>query len=299
MRIVHLSDVHIWRYTWNLRRLMGIRAFWLMDLVTGRARRFHLDRLTAVVERVLSLKPDHVLITGDLTTTALPSEFHEARRLLAPLLTDPKRVTMIPGNHDRTTRRSYWTRRFEGTFGAFMPAADFPWLRWLDDETAILGLDPSRPHFSPRGRLPDNQLQAARALTADPTVRPRRLIVACHYPVAAPERYQQELRHKRMENDQAVSSWLAGIGPHLYCCGHVHAAWAFQPTSLPNQICLNAGAPVMSDPMGLRLPGFLEIGLEEDAVTVIHQAWSGTGWKAVPMLENIRLAGLHEPASPT
>ena len=53
------------------------------------------------------------------------------------------------------------------------------------------------------------------------------------------------------------------------------------------------------DSTGLRLPGFLEIGLEEDAVTVTHQAWSGTGWKAVPMLENIRLAGLHEPASPT
>ena len=55
----------------------------------------------------------------------------------------------------------------------------------------------------------------------------------------------------------------------------------------------------MSDSTDLRLPGFLEMGLEEDAVGVTHQAWSGTGWKAVLMLENIRLAGLHEPASPT
>lgn len=299
MRIVHLSDVHIWRYTSNVRRLMGIRALGMVELLLGRARRFHLERLGAVVDRVLSLEPDHVVITGDLTTTALPSEFREARRLLAPLLTDPKRVTMVPGNHDRTTRRSFRTRRFEGTFGTFMPAAAFPWLRRLDDETAILGLDPTRPHFSPRGRLPEDQLQAARALTADPAGRPRRLIVACHYPVAAPARYERELRLKRLENDQAVGSWLTGIGPHLYCCGHVHAAWAFQPPSLPNQLCLNAGSPVMSDSTGLRLPGFLEIGLEEDAVTVTHQAWSGTGWKAVLMLENIRLAGLHEPASPT
>ena len=154
MRIVHLSDVHIWRYTWNLRRLMGVRAFWMMELLMGRARRFHLDRLEAVVDRVLGLKPDHVVITGDLTTTALPSEFREASRLLAPLLTDPGRVTMVPGNHDRTTRRSFRTRRFEGTFGEFMPAADFPWLRWLDDETAILGLDPTRPHFSRAGGCP-------------------------------------------------------------------------------------------------------------------------------------------------
>jgi len=299
MRIVHLSDIHIWRYTWNARRLMGVRAFWMMELYLGRARRFRLERLGAVVDHVLSLKPDHVVITGDLTTTALPSEYLEVRRLLAPLLTDPLRVTMVPGNHDRTTRRSFRTRRFEGTFGPFMPAASFPWLRWLDDETAILGLDPTRPHFSPRGRLPKAQLEKAQALTADPAERPRRLIIACHYPVVAPSRYQRELHFKRMVNDQAVRSWLVGIGPHLYCCGHVHAAWAFQPHSLPNQICLNAGAPLMSDPTGLRLPGFLEIGLEEDAVTVTHQAWSGTGWKAVPMLANMRLRNLHEPASST
>jgi 3',5'-cyclic AMP phosphodiesterase CpdA len=293
MRIIHLSDVHVWHYSWNLRRLLGVRAFWMLELLRGRASRFHLDRLGAVVDRVLGLKPDHVLITGDLTTTALPSEFREAKRLLEPLLTDPERVTMVPGNHDRTTRRSFLTRRFEEFFGANMAATQFPWLRHLDDETAILGLDPTRPHFSPRGRLPNEQLRAARALTSDPTRLPERLIIACHYPVAAPQQYEQELRFKRMENVQAVASWLAGIGPHLYCCGHVHAAWAFQPPSLPNQLCLNAGSPVMSDPTGLRLPGFLEIDFEGDAVTVIHQAWSGTNWKEVPMLQNIQLEALH------
>ena len=299
MRIIHLSDVHVWRYTWSVRRLLGIRALGMMELLLGRARRFRLDRLGAVVDHVLSLKPDHIVITGDLTTTALPSEFLEARLLLAPLLTDPTRVTMVPGNHDRTTRRSFRTRRFEGTFGQFMPAVTFPWLRWLDDETAILGLDPTRPHFSPRGRLSEVQLQEAQALTADPARRPGRLIVACHYPVVAPARYQRELRFKRMDNDQSVCSWLEGIGPHLYCCGHVHAAWAFQPHSLPNQICLNAGAPLMSDPTGLRLPGFLEIDLEEETVTITHHAWSGTEWKVVPMLTNIRLTKLQEHASST
>ena len=45
----------------------------------------------------------------------------------------------------------------------------------------------------------------------------------------------------------------------------------------------------MRDPTGLRLPGFLEIQLEGDAVTVIHQAWTGAEWKAVPMLQNVCL----------
>jgi hypothetical protein len=297
MKIVHLSDIHVWRYTWNLRHLMGRRALGMMELLMGRARLFQLDRLAEVVDRASSLKPDHILITGDLTTTALPSEFCEALRLLGPLLTDPARVSVLPGNHDRTTNRSFRSRRFETAFGDFMPALTFPWLRRLDHDTLILGLNPTRPRFSPRGRLPADQLAAAGAMIANPRTRPKTLIVACHYPVAAPVRYQRELFHKRMDNERAIRSWLVGIGPHLYCCGHVHAAWAFQPPALPNQICLNAGAPLLRDPTGLRLPGFLEIQLEAGAVTVIHQAWSGSGWKAVPMLQSISLSRLDQTIS--
>ena len=53
----------------------------------------------------------------------------------------------------------------------------------------------------------------------------------------------------------------------------------------------------MRDSTGLRLPGFLEIQLEGDAVTVIHQAWTGSEWTAVPMLQNIGLSTLAEPVS--
>lgn len=295
MKIVHLSDIHIWQYTWDPRQLWGVRALGMAELLLGRARRFRLDRIQEVVDRVQELRPDHVLITGDLTTTALPSEFREAARVLAPLLEDPERVTIVPGNHDRTTRRSFRLRRFEGTFGAYMPELTFPWLRRLDDETAILGLDPTRSHFAPRGALPPDQFKHARELVADPATRPARLIVACHYPVTAPPRYQRELYHKRMNNDREVMAWLGTIGPHLYCCGHVHAAWAFRPKGLPNQLCLNAGAPLMADPTGQRAPGFLEIDLEGDAVRVTHQAWVTDRWQAVPMLPSTSLESLREP----
>ncbi len=294
MKIVHLSDVHVWRYTLDPRQLFGRRALGMMELLMGRARRFQLDRLAAVVDRVAGLAPDHLLITGDLTTTALPAEFRDAARLLGPLLTDPARVTVVPGNHDRATGRSFRTRRFEGSFGAFMPAPEFPWLRRLDGDIGIIGLDPARTRFSPRGRLPADQLAAAQALTAHPDQRPRVLIIACHYPVTAPVRYQRELHHKRIDNDRAIIAWLAGIGPHIYCCGHVHAAWAFQPPSLPNQVCLCAGAPLMRDPTGLRLPGFLELELDGERLSVVHHAWAGTEWTTVPMLQDLNLGALDE-----
>jgi 3',5'-cyclic AMP phosphodiesterase CpdA len=295
MRVIHLSDIHVWRYTWDPRRLMSIRAVGMMDLLLGRARRFQLGRMKAVVERILELDADHILITGDVTTTALPSEFREAKRLLAPLLTDPERVSIVPGNHDRTTTRSFTSRRFEATFGAYMPSLEFPWLRWLDDSTAILGLDPTRPHHAALGKLPSDQLQKARAMTSD-QARFKRLIVACHYPVAAPFPYQRELYNKRLRNEDQVRSWLAGIGRHIYCCGHVHAAWVFQPPCVPNQICINAGAPLMRDPTGLRRAGFMEILLDADTITVTHQAWTGEGWEGVPMLQGLKISETSEAA---
>ncbi|MFO0956295.1 MAG: metallophosphoesterase [Isosphaeraceae bacterium] len=284
MRILHLSDIHVWRYSWNPRHLLGRRLFRTIELLGGRANLFDLLRLDEVIARAADLRPDHVLITGDLTTMAMSSEFREARRRLAPLLGDPSRATVLPGNHDRTTGYSAYSRRFERFFGAFQPAPDFPWLRWLDDDTAILGLDPTRPRVTAKGKIPDRQLAAARQLLENPATRPRRPIIACHYPAAAPSPLDIELARKRMVNQAAVRRWLGGIGPHLYCCGHVHAAWAFHPESIPGELCLNSGAPLQKDPSGLRPPGFLEIVLDDRCVSVTHHAWEHGGWSARPLV---------------
>ncbi|MDB5353157.1 MAG: putative phosphohydrolase [Planctomycetota bacterium] len=286
MRIVHLSDIHVWRLTWNPLRLLNKRPVGMFDLLSGRARKFRLERLEEVVDRVRQLAPDHVLITGDLTTTALPSEFLAARKALNPLLTDPDRATVIPGNHDRYTTGAVRYKKFEGAFGAFAPDGPYPWLRAIDRDTSILGLDPTRSHLSARGYLPPQQLERAKALVADEKTRPKRLIVACHYPVDAPEAYVRELAKKRMVNAASVRPWLATLGPHLYCCGHVHAAWAFHPVGIPEELCLNSGAPLLRDPTGQHLPGFLEIDLNGPDVRVIHHAWSGPEWITVPMVDS-------------
>jgi hypothetical protein len=285
LRIVHLSDIHVWQYSFNPLHLVNKRAVGILSLLAGRAKRFRRERIHAVVQRVLSLAPDHVLITGDLTTTALPAEFLNARRALADLLNDPARATVIPGNHDRYTTGSVRYRIFEEWFGGLAPPGGYPWLRPLDDRTAILGLDATRSHISAQGYLPHDQLERARDLMADHDGWPPRLIVANHYPVVAPRIYAAELAPKRLKNAEVLADWLATLRPHLYCCGHVHAAWAFVPEGLPNQLCLNAGAPLLRDPTGLRLPGFLEIVLHDQDVTVTHHAWAGGEWTERPMVQ--------------
>lgn len=296
MRIIHISDIHIWRYTINPLLLMNKRWFGMAVLMSRRARRFRLERLRGVVDRVLSLDADHVLITGDLTTTALVEEFREAHLGLSDLLRDRERATVIPGNHDRYTPASVRGRLFETWFGAYAPSETYPWLRGLDEETAILGLDPTRAHISARGRLPAGQVERARDLIAGPA-RPRRLIVACHYPLAAPAPLDNELASKRLINAAEVSAWLASIGPHLYCCGHVHAAWAFAPGAVPNQLCLNAGAPLLRDHSGLRPPGFLEITLDDRDVLVVHHGWIDGEWDTRTLYRDTRFFSERTPPS--
>jgi 3',5'-cyclic AMP phosphodiesterase CpdA len=278
LRIVHLSDIHFWRYAYHPLRLLSKRLLGTASLFLGRGRRFRLERVPELVERVRSLEADHLLITGDLTTTALPAEFHHAKTALSGLLHDPSKVTIIPGNHDRYTLRAHRSRRFEHYFGSFSPQGQYPWLRDIDGQTAILGLDPTRAGVSARGMLPHRQLEAAPALLAASNGMTN-LVVACHYPVAAPKGYEHKLARKPIVNAAALVDWLRTIGPHVYCCGHVHAAWAFRPPSIPNQLCLNPGAPLMHDHTGGNLPGFLEITILGRGVSADHHFWSGTAWQ--------------------
>jgi len=286
LRIVHLSDIHVWRYVFNPVHLLSKRAIGMLGLVSRRARKFRLERLDDVVRRVKELRPDHLLITGDLTTTALTDEFRSARSALAELLVESDRVTVVPGNHDRYTSASVRHRAFEEWFGAFAPPSPFPWLRWLDGGTAVLGLDPTRAHVSATGWLPAAQLERAKELLAGPASRPRRLIVACHYPLAAPSAHARDLSAKRLKNAAEVADWLGGLGRHVYCCGHVHAAWAFHPPGVPDQLCVNAGAPLLRDPTGLRPPGFLELTLHDRDLSVVHHAWNSGEWTERPLFQD-------------
>ncbi len=283
-RIAHLSDVHVWKWTFNPFRLLNKRAVGMASLLTGRARRFRLERLGALVEKVESIRPDHVLITGDLTTTSLPEEFDDALAALRPLLEPPERATVVPGNHDRYTGASARDRLFDRAFGRFAAAEEFPWLRVIADRTAVLGLDPTRPALSARGKIPAAQLAAARALWENHRDDVDRLIVACHYPIDAPKEFSEQLRSKVLEDADALARWLATLGPHVYCCGHVHESWAFSPPSVPDQLCLNPGAPLMVDPRGDNPPGFLEITLDGPNVAAVHHAWTGSSWIERPMV---------------
>jgi 3',5'-cyclic AMP phosphodiesterase CpdA len=292
MKLVHVSDIHVWCWPWRPWDLAGKRAAALASLALGRAKRFPRARLAQMVERVLTLEPDCVLISGDFTTSSLPDEFAQAKAALNPIFERGRETLVVPGNHDRYTWGSTRRRLYERSFGEFAPATECPWIKWLDAKTYVLGLDPSRPYFTASGRFPESQLEAAQHMVADADVGGRRLVVLCHYPLRAPASHARELFRKRVVNAERAVDWLRTVGRHIYCCGHVHVPWTFIPSDLPNELCINAGAPLVVRRRHPEPQGFQEIDLEGVNVAVTHHGWDGATWLTVRR----QWPGFFEPA---
>jgi 3',5'-cyclic AMP phosphodiesterase CpdA len=285
MRIIHISDLHFWHITLNPFRLAGKRLLGMSNLIFNRAWKFRMSTMPHIVRHVHDLSADHLLITGDLTTTALEEEFKAANKALEPLYDNRCSLTVIPGNHDRYTWRSAKTRLFEKYFGRFAPPGQYPWLREIDYQTAILGLDTARPNLiSARGTITPRQLAQAQELLDITKSGIKRLVIACHYPVVIPHGIRESPGH-RLEGAEILQAFLSRQMPHLYCHGHIHSSWTFLPECLPHTLCLNPGAALKKHGHAGADSRMFEIVLDgRDVVIRRHELKNGT-WKAQTIIE--------------
>lgn len=184
MRIAHATDIH-WQTPPSLREVITVkRALGSANLyLRGRRHEFQRTVQSALVDHLVALEPDLVLITGDLTATALHSEFALAKESLAPVL-DTTPTLVIPGNHDVYTPGAKREFRMKGHFEQWMGLEDGPVARLDLDEVTVLGLDPNRPTFlQASGVIPEPQLIALESILADPDLADREVILVLHYPV--------------------------------------------------------------------------------------------------------------------
>jgi 3',5'-cyclic AMP phosphodiesterase CpdA len=197
LRLIHLSDVHVQidytslplrRLGWR-RTIAQIEMHWLRraSLFERAAETLHQIALDA--DR---LGADHVLLSGDLTGLAYDEEFAEVLAALGPLARDPKRLSIVPGNHDRYTAHSVRDRRFERYLGHLLQSDlpqycgkdGYPFVRLVGDQLAVVGLDSTRLAPFPGlvfGSLGADQLHRLEALLADPALKGRGIAVMLHH----------------------------------------------------------------------------------------------------------------------
>ncbi|MEM9021980.1 MAG: metallophosphoesterase [Planctomycetota bacterium] len=280
MRIVLLGDIHFYRLWFAPWHLLSKRILGHTNLLLNRRKVFRHELFAELVHRAVALNPDRVLLSGDLTTTALKQEFLDCAEALRPL-TDQVKTLMVPGNHDRYTFTSRRVRRADRLLAGLCPPA-FPHTEALNDRWELLALDAAVPRvFNARGRLGAAQIEGIQRYL-DTLEAGKGLVVLCHYPCVVPAGVHEHESHA-MEEAVQLRELLAQCPARLvYLHGHIHRPWHHEPgdgSGVPFT-CIDAGAPCM---VGRTFPsgqGFYEIVLPDDptdALAVTHHVLNDAG----------------------
>jgi 3',5'-cyclic AMP phosphodiesterase CpdA len=187
----------------------------LSDLHFGRVDHALLEPLTA---RVKQLRPDLVVVSGDLTQRARSAQFVEARHFLDTL---PSPQIVVPGNHDVPLYNLF--QRFvqpRHKFRRYVTSDLEP--AYFDDEIAVVGINTTRSFAFKGGRINNAQVERVRARLCDLDQRVTKIIVS-HHPFDLPA---DRSRHELVGRAAAAMQTFARCGVHLLLAGHFHVSHA-------------------------------------------------------------------------
>ena len=186
--LVHLSDLHFGRVDYSL--------------------------VEPLIKTVEELKPDVVVVSGDLTQRARSEQFQEAREFLDAL---PHPQIVVPGNHDVP---------LYNVFARFLQPLD-KYRRYItddlepfhaDDEVAVLGINTARSLTIKDGRVNEEQVEIIRQRLCPYGDEVTKIIVT-HHPFDLPAGHNERELVNRAE--MAMEA-LARCGADVLLAGHLH-----------------------------------------------------------------------------
>ena len=224
----HLSDPHLTSLQEvNASELLSKRILGYLSWRKHRREEHRPEILEALLRDLHAIKPDHTVITGDLTHLGLPREFQHAQQWLTRL-GEHSQVSIVPGNHDAYVH-SAWNETFALWFGYMCSDTDdaaksaaqtlFPSLR-VRGPLAIIGACsalPSPPLFA-TGRLGRAQLRALDQVL-DETHRQGlfRILLIHHPPIPGVVGWR-----KRLTDSAALRDIVRRRGVEMILHGHSH-----------------------------------------------------------------------------
>ena len=186
----------------------------LSDLHFGRIDQAIIEPLAATVTEI---KPDVVVVSGDLTQRARSEQFQEAREFLDEL---PHPQIIVPGNHDVP---------LYNVFQRFLEPLD-KYRRYItddlepfyaDDEIALLGINTARSLTVKDGRVNERQVARIRERLCPFGDEVTKFIVT-HHPFDVPEGHEREA--DLVGRAQMAMEALATCGADVLLSGHLHVS---------------------------------------------------------------------------
>ena len=229
--LAHLSDPHLAHHR-DLRwaDFLNKRFFGYLKWRLRRKAEHHGDVLAGMLQDVKTSRPDHIVLTGDLTHLGLPAEYAKAKELLNTL-GSPSQVTIIPGNHDAYVKGALDCRLSEwadyivsdgqnvGDGTDTVVNALFPSLR-VRDPVALIGVSTAQPcsTFLAVGCVGEDQLQRLKQILIETGQKGLfRIVLIHHPPVSGVVSWR-----KRLLDAEVFQKTLQGCGAELILHGHSH-----------------------------------------------------------------------------
>lgn len=192
------------------------------------------DALTSLARQ---LRPDLVVLSGDITQRARPAQFRAARafadRLGAPVLA-------VPGNHD-IPLFDLWTRlrrpyaHYAAAFGTDLePVHRSP-------ELLVVGVNTTRAWRHKDGEISPLQVKRVDSLMEGTATAQLRVVVV-HQPIAVTR--DDDLPNRLHGHDVALQRWAAA-GADLVMGGHIHLPYVMELQGLARPMwAVQAGTAV-------------------------------------------------------
>jgi len=239
------------------------------------------ELIEALESTLPDLRPDAVVITGDVSQRARHGEFQRARALVQ-LAARTAPVHMIPGNHDVC----WWTRplipfgkqplyaKYHRYFGADLtPTLAIPGAviaGALTSHGTAWGSLTLRPRdLAVNGHLPRREIERVRAVfAAAPTEQAR--VLALHHNVLRGE----------ISGRMGLARWrgaqrrIAACGAEVVLCGHDHQEDA---EVLDGRVVVSTAGTLCRRTRGGRPPSFNFVTIEPTAVHITFFRWDGEG----------------------
>lgn len=222
-RLAHISDVHLSPLPeLKPRQLISKRITGYLNWKLNRAHKIGEDYLAPLLQRMQSMSPDHIAVTGDLTNLALPFEISRARKFLDSL-GGPDNVSALCGNHDAYVPGAVkkaitaWNPYLSSDETPIISKHSFPYLRRQGDISLIgcNSADATAP-FMATGYFRKKQEKKLAMLLAE-TSNTFRVVMIHHPPIAGVTPY-----HKRLIGIKRFQDTIRAHGAELILHGHTH-----------------------------------------------------------------------------
>lgn len=246
--------------------------------------------VTALQRLAHELRPDLLVLSGDITQRATRRQFGAARAFIDTL--DVPHVLTIPGNHDIplfdvATRIFQPYSRYSQAFGKMLEG------EFENDELLLLTLNTTRWYRHVDGALSTAQIErvAQRFAQASPT---RWCIVVTHQPLAVTR--DQDANNVLHGQGQALQRWSAA-GADVVMGGHIHLPYVLamhqRIPALPGRLHVVQAGTALSSRVRAGVPNSVNV-LRIQAPANAPQPLLVERWDYAESARRFECVGMHQ-----